>query len=319
MQRSTGPGGGTIASPRCNCPERLPAAVRGGRWGPSPNNPQAPALTHPHPGTQSQNSRTRTRRHEQSKFVAVSALVGTPSDECPDVLATGRTDVTTIYASFSERHPDGRDADYLAWHSLDHRPEQQRLPMLRSSFRVVSTPACRAVRAASDRRFDAADHLMTYLFTALAAMDDFNALSVALREAGRAPYLLPTVERAAYRLDGSAAAPRIKVGADVLPWWPRKGVYVLVERGQETAEELVGVPGVGGAWWGGAEPLEPPFCTRDNSGLHITYLFLDDDPVVVARRLSPILTGRWSTGAVEPLLAAPFYGLVDYDWDRYRP
>ncbi len=62
-------------------------------------------------------------------------------------------------------------------------------------------------------------------------MDEFNALSVALREAGRAPSLLPTVERAAYRLDGMAAAPRIKIGADVLPWWPAKGVYVLVERG----------------------------------------------------------------------------------------
>ena len=77
-------------------------------------------------------------------------LAGTASDECPEVLATGRTDVTTIYASLSKRHPDGLDASYLEWHSLDHRPEQHRLAQLRASFRMVSTPECRSARAASD-------------------------------------------------------------------------------------------------------------------------------------------------------------------------
>jgi hypothetical protein len=43
----------------------------------------------------------------------VSALVGEASDDCPEILATGRTDVTTIYTSLSKRHPDGLDADYL--------------------------------------------------------------------------------------------------------------------------------------------------------------------------------------------------------------
>ena len=36
-----------------------------------------------------------------------SVLVGTPSDECPEILATGSTDVTTIYTSLSKRHPEG--------------------------------------------------------------------------------------------------------------------------------------------------------------------------------------------------------------------
>ena len=249
----------------------------------------------------------------------MTPLVGTPSDECPDLLATGHTDVTTLYTSFSERHPDGGDADYLEWHSLDHRPEQQRLTSLRTSFRVVSTPDCRAARAAGDPRFDATDHVMTYLFTDLAAMDEFNALSVALREAGRAPSLLPTVERAAYRLDGMAAAPRIKIGADVLPWWPAKAPTSWWSAESSPPADLVDVPGVGGAWWGGAEPLDPPFCTRDNGGLHISYLFLDDEPPAVARRLQAPLRRRWSTSGVEPLLAAPFHSLVAYDWGRYCP
>jgi hypothetical protein len=249
----------------------------------------------------------------------VSALVGEASDDCPEILATGRTDVTTIYTSLSKRHPDGLDADYLEWHSLDHRPEQHRLAQLRASFRMVSTPACRAARAASHERYEEADHLQTYFFTDLSAMDRFNELNTALRNAGRAPYLLPLVERGVYRVDGIAAAPRIKVGADVLLWWSAKGVYFMIERGGTPVANLLDVPGVAGAWWGGAEPLEPPFTTRDNSGLHVSYLFLDDEPAEVAERLRPRLEQRWSTSGNEPLLAAPFHSLVAYEWDRYLP
>jgi hypothetical protein len=249
----------------------------------------------------------------------MAELVGTASDDSPEILAVGRTDVTTVYTSLSKRHPEGLDADYLEWHSLDHRPEQHRMVQLRASFRMVSTPECRAARAASDRRYDEADHLQSYFFTDLSAMSSFNELSVALRNAGRAPYLLPLVERGVYRVDGIAAAPRIKVGADVLLWWSAKGVYFLIERGGAPVADLLDVPGVGGAWWGGAVPLEPPFTTRDNSGLHVSYLFLDDEPAVVAERLRPRLERRWSTTGIAPLLAAPFHSLVAYEWDRYLP
>src|SRR5262245_36433936 len=109
----------------------------------------------------------------------MSALVGTPSDDVPAMLATGRTDITTLYVSMSSRHPDGRDADYLEWHSLDHRPEQHRLAALRASFRLVSTPACRAARAAGDERYAATDHMMTYMFTDAAGLPAFNDLNMA--------------------------------------------------------------------------------------------------------------------------------------------
>jgi hypothetical protein len=250
---------------------------------------------------------------------AMSALVGTPSDDVPKMLATGRTDVTTIYVSMTARHPDGLDADYLEWHSLDHRPEQHRMQVLRASFRLVSTPACRAARAASDNRFDAADHVMTYLFTDITGLPTFNDLNVAMAEVGRTPYLLPLVERAVYGLDGVVAAPRIKVGADVLPWWPFTGIYLLVERGQLTPDGLADVDGVGGVWWGGALPMGPPYTTTDNTGLQISYCFLDDDPAAVGERIRPVLEQRWERAGVEPLLAAPFHALVNYDWGRYTP
>ncbi|MFI5047148.1 MAG: hypothetical protein ACHQIG_08790 [Acidimicrobiia bacterium] len=249
----------------------------------------------------------------------MSELVGTSSDEVENILATGHTDVTTIFVSMAARHPEGRDGAYLEWHSLDHRPEQHRLRDLRVSFRLVSTPACRAVRAASDERYDAADHLMTYLFTDVAGLSSFTQLNAAMAEVGRTPYLLPPVERAVYHLDGTAAASRIKVGADVLPWWPAKGVYLIIERGTASPAALVDVPGVGGVWWGGALPMEPPYATADNTGLQITYCFLDEDPAVVGERLRPVLASRWSASEVSPLLAAPFHTLVDYDWARYVP
>ncbi|HKA16259.1 MAG TPA: hypothetical protein VKH41_14645 [Myxococcota bacterium] len=247
------------------------------------------------------------------------ALAGTPSDDVPEILATGRTDVTAIFVSMSSRHPEGRDADYLAWHSLDHRPEQYRLAGLRASLRVASTPACRAARAVSAARYDALDHVMTYFFADVAGLPDFAALGAAIKDAGRTPYLLPLVERGVYRLTGTRAAPRIKAGADVLPWWPATGVYLLVERGEAPASDLAEVAGVGGAWWAAGVAVEAPYASADTRGLQITYCFLDGDPVETAARLRPCLEKRWADGGVRPLLAAPFRTIVPYEWDRVVP
>ena len=246
------------------------------------------------------------------------ALVGTPSDDVEAVLATGRTDVTTVFVSMSARHPEGDDAEYLEWHTLDHRPEQSRLATIRGSIRLVSTPACRAARAVCDQRYEAVDHVMTYFFADIAGLEEFNDLAVALADAGRIPYLLPLVERGVYGLDAMVAAPRVKVGADVLPWWPAQGVYLLVERGEAAATDLAEVPGVAGAWWATTVESDPLFSTAA-MGQQVTYCFLDGDPVDAAQQLQPVLEQRWSSGAVEPLFAGPFHTLVPHAWDRYCP
>jgi hypothetical protein len=244
-------------------------------------------------------------------------LTGKSSDDMPEVLATGTTDVARIFASLSAREPSGRDADYLEWHSLDHRPEQYRIAGIRHSIRVVSTPACRAARAASDAKFDAVDHVMTYFFAADAALDRFRALSDALC-GDRRPFRLPTVYANYFRLAGKAAARRAIAGADVIPWRPALGIYLLVERNPQSPAALVDVPGVAGVWWHtGDAPVRPEF--PDNSGLQITYCFLDDDPVRTAERLRQPLEARWAKGDIEPLLAAPFYTLVPFEWTRYLP
>ena len=162
----------------------------------------------------------------------MAPLVGTPSDQLPDVLATGATDVRFAFISMSAREPGGRDAEYLEWHSLDHRPEQHRLAGLRQSLRIVSTPACRAARAASVTEYDAADHVMTYLFNDAEALPGFNDLGAALAAGGRMPLRLPTVAFMTANLAGTMATPSAVAGADVIPWRPAHGVYLMIERGE---------------------------------------------------------------------------------------
>ena len=247
----------------------------------------------------------------------MAELEGTPSDAAPEVLATGRSDITCMFVSMSARHPEGRDAEYLRWHCFDHRPEQYRLASMRSSIRLVSTPACRAARAASDHPFDDVDHVMTYFFAETAGLREFGDLSAALRGAGRTPYVLPAVQRGVYGVDGVAAAPRAKVGADVLPWWPAEGAYVLVERGEAGGADLLGVDGIAGAWWGSTVAVDERYSTAE-PGTHITLCFLDDEPAAVAARLRPMLDRRWAEG-VEPVLAAPFHTVLAADITRHLP
>lgn len=243
-------------------------------------------------------------------------LIGTPSDAVPAILAEGGSGIGTLFVSMSTRHPDGADAHYLRWHTLDHRPEQHRLAGVRASLRVVSTPACRAARAASSERFDAVDHVMTYFFANLDGLDGFGALSKALAGAGRTPFVLPAVQRAVFAVEQRFAAARAKAGADVMPWRPVQGIYLLLEQGTASIEHLTDVDGVAGVW--SANSL-PNAVSDVGAGQQISYCFLDDDPVAVAKRLRPLLEQRWQQPGIEPLLAAPFYAIVPFAWDRYLP
>lgn len=244
-------------------------------------------------------------------------LPGIPSDEVPAVLDEGRGDISTLFVSMATRHPDGSDADYLRWHTLDHRPEQHRLSAVRASLRLVSTPECRAARGVSTGALDDVDHVMTYFFTDPAGMEPFLSLSKALGDAGRKLRLLPPVERGVYHVEHRAAAPRIKVGADVLPWWPVSGAYLLVDRGTAPTQQFLDVEGVAGIWSASSLDVGARLASAP-AGQTISYLFLDDDPVRVAARVEPLLAERSGSG-VETLFAAPFHTVVPHEWDRHVP
>lgn len=243
---------------------------------------------------------------------------GTPSDDLPEVLATGRSDADFVFISLSGRDPTGRDADYIAWHSLDHRPEQYRLAGIRNTMRLVSTPACRAARAASEAPYDAVDHIMTYQFTEGAAIPAFTELGQSLDRGGRMAHRIPSLGYLTGDVLGRIAAPHALAGADVIPWRPAQGVYVIFEDGEASPESLLDCPGVAGIWWYRGSPDMPPYGSN-SAGKQMTYCYLDEDPVEAAAELGARLRQRWASGAVKGRLAAPFYTIVPFDWSRNLP
>jgi hypothetical protein len=138
------------------------------------------------------------------------------------------------------------------------------------------------------------------------------------------PLRLPSVDTNAYVVNGRVAASRVVAGADVIPWRPALGAYLVLERGEAAADALCAVDGVAGVWWA-TTPRDATLwahgkkASDDTATKQVTYCFLDDDPVVVAERIRPVVEQRWVDGAVTPLLAAPFYAVVAHEWDRYLP
>lgn len=57
----------------------------------------------------------------------------------------------------------------------------------------------------------------------------------------------------------------------------------------------------------------------DAAGIQMTYCFLDADPVEAAGALTGAMRARWASGSVKGLLAAPFFAIIPYEWDRYLP
>ena len=251
---------------------------------------------------------------------------GMPSDELPGVLDQGDGDVAAVFVSLSACDSDGRDAEYLEWHALDHRAEQHRLPGLRGSLRFVSTPECRSARAAADSRYESTDHVMVYLFADQGSMDAFYGLGEELFKAGRMQHRLPAVEGDLYLLAGKAAASRAVAGADVLPWRPSRGAYLLLELGAATPEHLVEIDGVAGVWWAttdsekiDARPWFGSLTSSEEGVKQVAFCFMDGDPIDVAHQIQPALEERWADGSVKPLLAAPFHTVVPFEWDRHLP
>jgi hypothetical protein len=230
---------------------------------------------------------------------------GTPADDAPAVLATGRGDVRLAVVSMSAAEPDGRDDDYVRWHLLDHLPEQFRLPGFRWGRRWRSTGRGRAHRLAEVPPYDRVDHVVGYLFAEPLdeAIDGFFALGRALHEAGRMPIRLPSVQLAAWKPVERRAASRIKAGADVVPFRPDRGVVLLIEQGDPgaTLDSLVATDGVAGAWrFRGTDGRHAGFAPT--ADLALTIIYVDDDPVEVVQRLGAAVDRE----SERLLLAAPF-------------
>jgi hypothetical protein len=223
--------------------------------------------------------------------------------------------------SMSTRSPDEIEPQYFEWHALDHHPEQYGIEAVRLGQRWVSTPECRAARAIEHPRFDAVDHIMQYLFADPIdqALDEWFALGAQLGKAGRMPLRLPAVELAGYELIDRCASRDALVRAEVVPWRPARGAYLLIEQGEHPVglSSLCDVAGVAGVWRYRGGVYHERFA--DTTGLTLSVIYLDGDVVETAKRLGDVLTRAWGSNASTPMLAAPFATVVPWEWDRTLP
>jgi hypothetical protein len=110
---------------------------------------------------------------------------------------------------------------------------------------------------------------------------------------------------------GGAAAERVLVRPESIPFRPHSGIYVIVDADIEhepvALDSLVALPGVAGAWsfgpGAGTESAWKPVAKR------ITVAWLDGDPIATAAEITPLLGARSSTEFAGPLLT-----ITPNDW-----
>jgi hypothetical protein len=224
---------------------------------------------------------------------------------------------------------DAGDRAYLGWHQLDHMPEQYQLPGIIHGQRWMADDACLTARFNASGPFEDVRHVVLYLMgdPVDQTLDDFFDLGSRLAHLGRFPRDLPRRFLGALRLLDARVAPRVLVSAEVVPFRPNRGVYLIVEqpadrdrmdpylrwRHDEHLARLVTTPGVAGAWvFATAARYRRGRYTEGD--YRITVCYLDGDPGEAATALGPLMDDAWRDAPVTPLLAAPFASLVPWVW-----
>ncbi len=236
------------------------------------------------------------------------------------------------FFSLTHASPTGDDRPYLDWHQLDHMPEQYLLPGMVIGQRWASSVACRQARAVETEGWADVDHAVCYLMgePVDATVDAFLALGQELTDVGRYPVAMPSQYRGAMRLVQATAAPRVLISDAVVPFRPYRGVYLIVEEFEGSAEDhgaadrlpeglggaLVDSPGVAGVWvYSTAADLRRQMFTPGR--LRVSVCYLDEAPVTAAGPLGDVVEGWEERGGVGRVrLAAPFESIVSWDWDR---
>src|SRR5579862_4640453 len=93
---------GRPPTPPCSSSRRNPPSSPDRLWPWTAVARPCPRCTR-HPRDDASNAR---HRDDHLRSNGMPELVGTASDDCPEILAVGRTDVSIIYTSLSKKHPD---------------------------------------------------------------------------------------------------------------------------------------------------------------------------------------------------------------------
>ena len=238
--------------------------------------------------------------------------------------------------SLSEASPDGDDRPYLAWHQLDHMPEQYQIPGMVWAQRWAMSPAARRRPPAHGGRLAGVRNVVLYLVgdPVGQSLDDFFELGRRLSGLGRMRTLLPSPFLGGLHLLEALSGPGGPVSAEVAPFRPNRGVHLVLEEvtdpgglaghqrwvHHELLPALAAAPGVVGVWsFATTGHHRHPNFTPGRYGLTVCYL--DEEPDVVGPALDQLWSSAWARpgATVTPLLAAPFASLVRPEWDRFGP
>ncbi len=228
------------------------------------------------------------------------------------------------FFSFTEITDPAEHKSYNEWHQLDHVPEQYPLAGVVFGQRWVSTPACRRARAVDDPTLAPVHYMTLYLMgePVDATLEEFRALGGTLREAGRFHAHRRSRLSGPFVVSGTAAAPRVLVSAEAVPYRPNRGVYVVVREGTSSAsdadlaEALLAHDGVAGVW---------TFATDSRFDRHgwraadktITVCYLDAAPLTLASRLGQVAQDVSDAPGRPVLFSGPFETITPWSWDWF--
>jgi hypothetical protein len=237
------------------------------------------------------------------------------------------------FFSFTEITDPAEHRAYNEWHMLDHMPEQYPLDGIAYGQRWVATPACARARVVHDAPLDATHYLTLYLMTEPVerTLHEFLDLGRQLHALGRFHRERRSHLSGPLRVLEAAAAARVLVSADSIPYRPNRGVYVIVETPRDRAalaeytrwlhtdhhDVLLAVPGVAGLWTftTSTEFRDQPW---DTGNQRITVVWLDDDPLAVAPKLDDVDAARRAReDIVRVTFAGPFETITPWQWDWF--
>jgi hypothetical protein len=207
------------------------------------------------------------------------------------------------FFSFTEITDPSAHEAYNAWHQLDHLPEQFTVDGITFGQRSVRSPRCRSAEAASGPLLDPFHYMTLYLMRDEGCLPPFFALAERLRGEDRFFNPRRALLSGPFEVVARWAAPRVAVSAEAVPFRPSEGVYAVVGPPVDGGE-LVGQPGVAGAW---------QFADREG-GRTVTLAFVDGDLWQAASTLGPFGTG----GAGRPVeWAGPLERVDAFRWDWF--
>ncbi|HEY7947686.1 MAG TPA: hypothetical protein VID75_08420 [Acidimicrobiales bacterium] len=229
------------------------------------------------------------------------------------------------FFSFTEITDPSEHHSYNEWHQLDHMPEQYPLPGMAFGQRWVSTPACRVARTVDGPLLDAVHYVTLYLMTEPVeeTLEQFHALGGQLRAVGRFHQHRRALLSGPFEVDTVAAAPRVLISAEAVPYRPNRGAYIVVEErspesaGAESAQTdaLLGCPGVAGVWsFVSVTERRGPWRPGQR---RVTVCFLDSEPIDVCASLDKVV-GRVRSNSSGVIHAGPVETVTPWRWDWFE-